>query len=287
MSGNRLVTRLVVIDPQNSFCKKVPAERQQVEHNGELCVEGAWEDMERLAKMVDRLGHRLDQINVTMDSHQRWHIAHARWFDPEPPIFTIMSLENEKIVGDQFDASGKPHRIGEFTTKHPSTLTHTKDYLRSLTKGGRYPHCIWPEHCLIGTPGHNIVEPLMNSLLSWSAKTSRTIEFITKGSNPFVEHFSAVLAEVPMPNDPSTQMNMDLVDSLKKVDVIAFAGEALSHCLANTARDIAKYFGDLSKFVLLTDATSSVTGFDHLGKEFVNEMTARGMKLATTENFLA
>ena len=44
-----------------------------------------------------------------------------------------------------------------------------------------------------------------------------------------------------------------------EADLIFVAGEAGSHCLANTVRDIANNFGDdtyVKKLVLLTDATS-------------------------------
>ena len=43
------------------------------------------------------------------------------------------------------------------------------------------------------------------------------------------------------------------------------AGEALSHCVAGTVRDLADGLGDeqVGKLVLLTDCTSTVGGFDH------------------------
>ena len=64
---------------------------------------------------------------------------------------------------------------------------------------------------------------------------------------------------------------------------------ALSHCVANTVRDIANEFGDdsyVKKLVLLTDASSSVTGFESMGDDFVREMVARGMQTSTTVDFL-
>ena len=72
--------------------------------------------------------------------------------------------------------------------------------------------------------------------------------------------------------------------------MIAVAGEAGSHCLANTVRDIANNFGDdrlVSKIVLLQDATSPVTGFESFQDDFLREMTARGMQQSTTTDFLA
>ena len=66
------------------------------------------------------------------------------------------------------------------------------------------------------------------------------------------------------------------------------AGEALSHCVANTVRDIASNFGEdnIKKLVLLTDCSSSVGGFEQLGTDFVAEMQARGMKTARSIDYM-
>ena len=69
-----------------------------------------------------------------------------------------------------------------------------------------------------------------------------------------------------------------------------FAGEAGSHCLANTVRDIANNFGDDSyvrRLVLLEDATSPVPGFEAFQTDFIREMRGRGMQITTTNDFLA
>ena len=62
--------QLLVIDPQIDFCD--PA--------GALFVPGADADMARLAAMVDRLGSRLADVHVTLDSHRRVDISHPLWF---------------------------------------------------------------------------------------------------------------------------------------------------------------------------------------------------------------
>ncbi|RDJ35529.1 MAG: hypothetical protein DWQ19_11985 [Crenarchaeota archaeon] len=288
--------QLVIIDAQNSFCKVVPQDEQQVVHDGELCVPGAWEDMNRVADMVKRLGKRLDDIHVTLDSHHLFHVAHPVWFRDSggnhPNPFTIMRAENGKIVGSTTDSSGQTHDVGEFTCFRPSVTKKTLEYLESLQAAKRYPHCIWPPHCLIGTPGHNVVPQLMDALLNWVVLKGDTIvDFVTKGSNPYVEHFSAVRAEVVDPADPSTQLNAAFIQTLEEADEVLFAGEAGSHCLANTVRDIANSFNDsedkfLKKCVLLTDGTSPVPGFEVYQDDFVKEMTGRGMKTTTTVDYL-
>jgi len=129
----------------------------------------------------------------------------------------------------------------------------------------------------------------MKSLNDWAAGEFNTIDFVTKGSNVFTEHYSAVKADVPDPLDPTTQINTRLIDILQSADMIAIAGEASSHCVANTVRDIADAFGNdsyVKKLVFLSDASSPVTGFEQYSDSFINEMKARGMQISTTADFL-
>ena len=285
--------QLIIIDPQNSFCQVVdPAEQQRI-HDGELCVTGAWDDMVRVANLINRIGDKIDDISVTLDSHDRLHIAHPLWFrsvssNRMPDPFTIMREENGKIFGSTFGGV----ELGEFRTVRQGFMEQTIKYLKALKAGNRYPHVIWPFHCLIGTPGHNIVAPLAEALFDWENVNIARFQKITKGSNPSVEHFSAVRAEVVDPNDPSTSLNTNLIRSLMEADVILLAGEARSHCLANTVRDIADEFkadqdAFIRKCVLLSDATSDVPGCEALGETFVKEMVARGMQISTTKDYLA
>jgi nicotinamidase/pyrazinamidase len=283
---------LVIIDPQQSFCKAVDAAQQQLIHDGELCVPGAWDDMVRVANMINRLGRKIDHISVTLDSHHWNHVAHPSWFKDQhgnpPAPFTIMREENGQIIGCQYGPNG-PQDVGIYTTAKPGYYARTCDYIKALKAGGRYPHCIWPPHTLIGTPGHNIVAPLFDALLNWCKDGFRTVNFVTKGSNPFVEHFSAVRAEVPDSNDPSTQLDSGFIQNVMEADEIWEAGEAGSHCLANTFRDMANSFGDdsfVAKTVLLTDATSPVPGFENYQNDYIAEMLKRGGKTATTVDIL-
>ncbi len=112
----------------------------------------------------------------------------------------------------------------------------------------------------------------------------RGINYVTKGTNPGTEHYSAIQAEVPDAHDPDTQANRALLAQLDKADTILVAGEALSHCVASTVRDIADQLGadKVGKLMLLTDCASPVGGFETLGEAFVTEMLGRGMRVATS-----
>ena len=260
-------TALLIIDPQFDFCDRA----------GALPVAGADADMARLSQMVMRLCDHLSEIHVTLDSHHWVHIAHPIfWIDgagrhPEP--FTIISAEDVQE--------------GRWTAAAPAARERARAYVSALARHGRYPLCIWPPHCLIGSRGHAVQPVLFEALVNWE-KQYRVVDYVEKGSNVYTEHYSAIKADVPDPGDPSTQLNTRLVSALAAADVVAVAGEAGSHCVANTVRDLADSFGDdrlVSKIVLLQDAVSPVGGFGDYQNSFVAELAARGMTLSSTTQF--
>ena len=273
-----MATRIqaLIIDPQTDFCDG-PA-------NGALPVPGAWADMQRLAAMIDRLGHKIDDINVTLDSHHTVDIAHPAWWvdsngrNPQP--FTLITSADIAA--------------GVWTTRNPAWRQRSLDYTKALEATGKYLLFIWPEHCLIGSLGHAVQADLFGALRRWESREFAVVNYVPKGSNPFTEHYSAVAAEVPDPQDPTTMLNAALIDSLRNSDIILIAGEALSHCVRATVTDIANNIGEehIRKFVLLEDATSSVAAvpggpdFPAIGRAFVEDMKKRGMQVSTTVDFL-
>lgn len=291
---------LLIIDPQNDFCVGDDGHGNK----GSLVVPGALDDMMRLAAMIDRLGGKLDDISVTLDSHQTIGIERPRWWKrigdgAEPGPFTILGLDTtgKRIVKYVPSAAGLDATDEEYTTYLPSfahkggpTGKGVFGYLETLAAKGRYPHVVWPEHCRVGSWGWGIVPALDRSLSRWEREQFARVNYVVKGNNPWTEHFSAVMAEVPDPSDPSTQLNTRLVQTLEEADIIPISGEALSHCLANSTRDAAAAFTDpkyIEKLVLLKDASANVTGFESFGDAFIRDMTAKGMKLSTTLEFLA
>ena len=263
-------THLLIIDPQNDFCDP---------QHGTLYVPGADDDMQRLSHMIDHMRPQLYDIHVTLDSHHLIDIAHPTfWQDSQgnpPPAFT-------QITADDV-------RHGTWITHLPSARTRVLDYLDNLEKNQRYPHTIWPPHCLLGSSGHNVFPPLLEALHKWELERFALVDYVTKGSNIWTEHFSAVQAEVPDPRDPSTQINAHLITTLEQADLILLAGEAGSHCLANTVRDIVTHLSApecIKKMVLLTDATSPVPGFEQHQHDFIQEMRQLGMQFSTTQDMI-
>jgi nicotinamidase-related amidase len=263
---------LVLIDFQVDFCTPT-------KQGGKLYVPGAEEDVNRVTAMINRIGSRLNDIHATLDSHHQIHIAHPLyWKDSKgrnPDPFTLISVADVEQ--------------GKWTTTSPGLYKRSLEYVKSLEKNGRYVLCVWPPHCLIGTPGHNIAQPLLDALLKWESDNFAIVDKITKGSNVFTEHYSAVRADVPQPNDPTTQLNTNFIRTLEEADTVVFAGEAATHCLKNSLSDIVENFSDpsmIKKVVLLEDGTSCIPGFEKEYKSFVDQMKSRGMQTSTTKEFL-
>lgn len=264
---------LLIIDPQVDFC----------DPDGALYVPGAEKDMERLANFIKNNTNKISQIHVTLDQHHLCDVSHPQlWVDKDgnhpKPVETQITVDDVNS--------------GKWSGILPQITKKFIEYLKKLEDSNRYPHTIWPPHCLIGYPGSNLYAPVAEALQVWvDAKLPRWVNFVAKGSNPFTEHFSGVRAEVPDPSDPLTQINTGLVQALSESDVFGIAGEALSHCVANTVRDIAQEFKDdslVSKMVLLEDATSSIPVpiFEQASQKFIKDMTAKGMSVKTTETWL-
>lgn len=274
---------LMLIDPQVDFCE-----------GGNLAVPGGAAAMQKVAAMINKAGNRIDDIVVTLDSHHPLHIAHPIWFldsNGRPPApFTTVKTINGQICLGTLDANGTFHQTDTATTRHPGFMKWTIHYLQELENSGRYPHMLWPPHCLIGHPGACMIDPVADAIRNWEESRFGVAVKVTKGSDIKVEHFGALRAEVLNPdNIQGTGVNSGFLEVLSDPDtMILGCGLALSHCLANTARDTSEEFdGDTfcERFVLLEDGTASVAGLEFLGESFVNDFRARGMKVIKTTDF--
>jgi len=267
---------LLVIDPQNDFMD-IPG--------ATLPVLGANEDMKRTSGLIKRIGKKFHDIHVTLDSHRPIDVAHpALWQNQngdKPAPFTMISVD---------DVAN-----GIWTPRSPTLRQRCLEYVRQLEVQGKYQLCVWPPHCLIGTWGHNVQSNLNEALEQWSEAEFAMVDYLTKGSNPYTEHYGALMAEVPDPNDPGTMLNTDFLAILQNVDMVVIAGEALSHCVKETVTQIADNIGDehIKKIYILTDCSSPVSAvpggpdFPAIAQTWLKEMEGRGMHLTTSVEFLA
>ncbi|MGK0290188.1 MAG: nicotinamidase/pyrazinamidase [bacterium] len=261
---------LVIIDGQNDF----------MDINGAaLPVTGGAADMNRVSAMIDQVGNRFWDIQLTLDSHNRYHIANPTFWvnanGKNPAPFTLITVDDVEK--------------GVWRAKVPSHQQIAVDYVRTLDSKSRYQLCIWPLHCLIGSWGHNLYDPLFQSLSKWEDDNIAIAGKMTKGSNWSTEHYSAVKADVERSDDPSTQLNIDFIGNLQKADRVYLCGQASSHCVANTVMDIVDNFGanPLGNLYLIEDGMSPVPSFESLADDFFRDMKNRGLNICKSTDVIS
>jgi len=254
---------LLVIDPQNDFMD-IPG--------AALPVAGAAADMARLTRLVRALDDRLGRIVVTLDSHATVGIERTTfWAQADggavPPFTPITAAEV---------------RRGDKRPRDPARLPAVLHYLDTLEAQGRYTLMAWPVHCVLGQWGHNIVAGLAQALAAWETARQQPATLVLKGLNPMTEQYSAVRAEVPLPDDPRTTTNAALLQQVAApADWLLVAGQASSHCVRATLQDCFASLdasGMAERTLLLTDCMSPVAGFEPAAEAFFAEARGRGMR---------
>ena len=272
---------LLIIDPQNDFCD-LPADLIPDGFAPSLPVSGAHQDMLRVAGLIRDGGAGLTQISVTLDAHHRYDIAHPTFWrsGDQGPVAPFTQISAQQL------------REGAFVPAADGALPRAQAYLDALESAGRYQLMVWPVHCEIGSWGQNIHGAVRVAYNGWEVAQLQVVAKLSKGSNPWTEHYSAVMAEVPDPQDPATQLNIPFLDSLVSADRIYICGEAGSHCVKASTEHIADYLqaqhgrDALARLVLLTDCMSPVPGFEAQQEAFLAAMLARGARLATSTEIL-
>lgn len=249
---------LLLIDPQYDFV------------HGSLAVPGAEEDCKNIAKFITDNLDSIQSIYCTLDSHMNYHIAHPRFWrnrqgkHPEP--FTQITYDQVKD--------------GEWSPVHKKMQTWALTYTKSLEQPRLeglegFILTIWPPHCLIGTRGHNVEQHIAEALAKWENHNASMVHYIMKGNNSKTEHYSAFRAEVIVEEDPGTYFNEQLYVNLSGHSKIFVAGEAKSHCVNFTVRDLVHRMGSkkaIDKVILLEKGMSSVPGCDKQGDKFMSDM---------------
>ena len=250
---------LVIIDPQRDF-----------HEGGSLGVGGAKEDAARVAAILGEHGGEISSVHVTLDTHHRTHIAHGLFWTnadgEEPAPFTLITAD---------DVKG-----GTWTPKDAALLEHAVDYCEKLEAAGRFTLCIWPEHCIIGSVGHTVEPSIYEAISGWISATKKRVNYVMKGMNTLTEMYSALKADVPVEGDPGTAMNEAFVEDLAGHDRILFCGQAMSHCVNFTVRDLVEARPDLApRICVLRDGASAVTGFEDQAAQFLADMEAKGVRV--------
>lgn len=262
---------LLLIDPQNDFCDIEGAA---------LPVPGADADMRRAAAFLDAAGLALGRIVLTLDSHPTlaierptfWHKGNGDAVEP----FTQITAAD--VIAERF------------LPRDTALTAEVVKYLQALERSNKYRLMIWPVHCVLGTWGHNIHAALQSSLAWWEERTQRNSIKILKGANPMTEQYSAVQAEVPVPSDPRTLPNLQLIESCRPgSSYLLVAGEAASHCVAATLEHLFEVFDveERARTIVLKDCMSAVHGFESQAADFLARMENLGARVMTSSEAVA
>ncbi|HKX73592.1 MAG TPA: hypothetical protein VJM32_06235 [Candidatus Saccharimonadales bacterium] len=282
--------QLLIIDPQNDFMDY---------DTSALAVPGAGDDMLRTAALVRRLGSRLDDIHVTLDSHHLVDVGHpTMWVGndgktPPSPFTAILSDDIRSRIWTPRFADAKPPALDGETVRQ-----YMIRYASTLEEQGNHLLMVWTIHCLIGSTGHAVQKDLADALNWWAGENFANINFVTKGTNPWTEHYGALQAEVPMASDPSSGLNTRLLEVLETADRVVVAGEAWTHCVKTSVTQIVENIDPklVRKLWLLTDCMSGIPAavpgdpkldFPLATAAWQEEMVAKGINLTTSTEFLA
>ncbi|GMI24601.1 hypothetical protein TrRE_jg203 [Triparma retinervis] len=245
---------LLLIDPQVDF-----------HPSGSLGIPSASKDANRLRSLLELHPSPFQKLFITLDSHHLLDIAHpGYWVDKNgsnPPPFTLIT---------HADVSS-----GAWSPSDPSDRTWSLSYTSSLESAGRFTLCIWPVHCLVGSPGHAVDALVLSGVNAWlSGGAGREVRWVLKGQNRRTEMYSCMRAEVTVEGDPSTGFNEKLMEEIDDVDTLYVGGQARSHCVNFSVRDILPRFK--GKLKVLGDGCSDVPGFEEAGREFVEWVKENG-----------
>lgn len=259
-------TAFLIIDTQFDFCHP----------DGALFVPGAEQDVERMADLIRKHAHQIDHIVVTLDTHHVLDIAHPLfWRDAmgkHPDPFT-------QITAADVDAGRWIPRF---------SADKARSYIHALEADGQFSHLIWPEHCLVGSRGAALHDTLLVAIREWSQQRDLDYVAVQKGLYPLTEHFGIFRAQVPDPAVPETQLDTALIADLSRFDTVYLMGEAKSHCVANSIRQLLDVAPELAaKVVVVADCMSDVAGLGYLADSIYAEARARQMRFANANTIFS
>lgn len=266
------------IDVQLGFCHP----------QGSLFVPGAVEDTRRTVELLHRRLDRITTMVFSLDTHAVHQIFHPSfWVDARgehPAPFTVITR------ADVERGVWTPVREREACV----------EYVGRLESTGKYVLTIWPYHTLLGGVSHALVPAVMELAMLHALSRDVATVFETKGREPLTENYSVLSPEVrELRGRRVGAFNDALFDTLMKHDRVLVFGQAKSHCVLSTLRDmkerIAATDRSLAKKVfILRDAMSPVPApplhplppaldFPRLAEEGLEELAAFGMNVVTTD----
>lgn len=280
---------LLLIDNQNTFC--LPGFELFV---GGITGRGAIDDSDRLCRFIYHNMDVITEIIPTLDTHYAIQIFHSIfWINDAgkmPAPYTIISADD--VRKGVWKVNPAIANILDDECKGVDIQEYALHYVETLEADGKYMLIIWPYHGMLGSIGQAQVSAIHEALFFHSIARNSRIGYEIKGQNMLTEKYSVLKHEVNTLPDGRifTKKNLALIKKLLGYDMVIIAGEAKSHCVASTIRDLSDEIKMINnpalakKIYLLTDCTSSVympggIDFPTMADQMYLEFEKEGMHL--------
>lgn len=250
--------------------------QQDFMDNGALGVPGAHGDVERMTKFIYNNMDKIANIAVSIDTHTPHQIFHPCWWVDEngnnPAPYTVITLAD-------LDA-GK--------WKPVIAPKESREYVKHLEQDGKKQLCVWSYHCIQGTTGCALDNQFANMIYFHSVAKKSVVKRLVKGTDPLSEMYGIIKPEY----DTHNYINIDFLNQLETYDKIVIAGEAKSHCVLETIKQILEHFANrpeiTNKIYILGDCMSSIPGYEQVTDDtFNNFVSVYGVNIVnSTDNIL-
>lgn len=264
---------VVLVDYQHDF----------VDPDGTLAVPGAREDVARFLSWFYANAPRITSLYASLDTHLPYQIFFSSWWQDaqtgeHPQPFTPISAA-EVQTGRWLPLFQPEWSIS---------------YVKKLAEQAQKDLMLWPHHTMQGTLGQMLVAPISEAIAWHSAARGTQPTYIAKGLTPRTEFYGIFGAEVHDPTEPASALNLPLLETIARHERIYIAGEAKSHCVLETARQLVAYLSPqpehLARLHILSDCTSSVqhpaVDFDALAEQELELMRQRGVQIVKSSDLL-
>ena len=237
--------------------------QQDFMDNGALGVPGAHGDVERMTRFIYNNMDKISNIAVSIDTHTPHQIFHPCWWIDEngnnPAPYTPITLADLD--------SGKWRAV-----INPMA---SRDYVEHLEKDGKKTLCVWSYHCIQGTTGCALENQFSNMIYFHSVAKRYAFQPIVKGQDPLSEMYGIIKPEY----DTKGYINNKFLNKIEQYDKIVIAGEAKSHCVMESIKQILEHYETrpkvTKKIYILDDCMSIIPGFEDATAQAFDEFKTK------------
>ena len=237
--------------------------QQDFMDHGALGVAGAQKDVERMTRFIYDNIEKISNIAVSMDTHTPHQIFHPCWWIDEngehPAPYTVITLKD----------------LDEGRWRAVINPQASREYVKHLEQDAKKALCIWTYHCMQGTTGAALENQCANMIYFHSVARKAVVQRLVKGQDPMSEMYGIIRPEY----DTKGYMNLEFLNKLGRFDKVLIAGEAKSHCVLESIKQILEYYETrpevTEKVYVLEDCMSSISGYEDMANQMFEDFRKR------------